>query len=102
MNELSMNEFTSLLHTVLALVFVLCLIWLCAFAARRFVPGVLAAGKNRRLQLLEILPLDARHRAVLLRCDTREHLLLVGDGKVCVIDRDLPIIDAAAPKDPAP
>lgn len=89
-----MSDFIPLYHAVLALAFVLGLIWLCAYAARRFMPGTVLAGKGRRLQVLEIATLDTRHRAVLLRCDAREHLVIVGDGKTCLIDRDIPAVPA--------
>ena len=96
-----MSDFTNFLHAILALVFVLCLIWLCAYVARRFAPATLLSGKGRRLQVIEAMTLDTRHRAVLLRCDTREHLLVVGDGKVCVVDRDLPPTASIESKEPA-
>ncbi len=96
-----MNDFTPIFHAILALAFVLGLIWLCAYAARRFAPGVLLAGKNRRLQVLEVAALDARHRAVLLRCDAREHLVIVGEGNTCLVDRDLPAVGIPAPKETA-
>jgi flagellar protein FliO/FliZ len=46
-------------------------------------PG--GAAKDRRLQLVESLPLDARRRLVLVRCDQREHLLLLGGNEDIVI-----------------
>jgi flagellar protein FliO/FliZ len=97
-----MSDFTSFLHATLALAFVLSLIWLCAYAARRFAPGMVMPGKNRRLKVVEAAPLDARHRAVILRCDGREHLVIIGEGKVCLVDRDIPIPDFVIPTDAAP
>jgi len=87
-----MTEIGTLLQTLLALGFVLCLIGLCALAARRFMP-LLAKGlptRQRRLQVVEILPLDPRNRAVILRCDAREHLLVLGEGGVTVVPHDCP------------
>jgi flagellar protein FliO/FliZ len=65
-----------------ALLFVLGLIALVAWLARRFRLGPGApAGAARRLAVLETLPLDARRRLVLIRRDDTEHLLLLGaDG----------------------
>jgi flagellar protein FliO/FliZ len=65
-----------------ALLFVLGLIALVAWAVRRFRLGVGATpGAARRLAVLEILPLDARRKLVLIRRDDAEHLLLLGtDG----------------------
>lgn len=96
-----MSDFTSFLHATLALVFVLCLIWLCSYAARRFAPGMAMPGKNRRLKIMEAAPLDARNRAIILRCDGREHLVILGEGKVCLIDRDIPVPDYTISPDAA-
>lgn len=65
-----------------ALLFVLGLIALVAWLARRFRLGMgPAPGPARRLAVLETLPLDARRKLVLIRCDETEHLLLLGaDG----------------------
>jgi flagellar protein FliO/FliZ len=61
-----------------ALLFVLGLIALTAWLARRFRLGPGApAGTGRRLAVLETLPLDARRKLVLIRRDATEHLLLL-------------------------
>jgi flagellar protein FliO/FliZ len=79
-----MSDFASLLQAIFALCFVLCLIGLTAILLRRYMPLLTAklTAPNRRLQILETLPLDARHRVILLRCDMTEHLLVVGEGGV--------------------
>jgi len=46
--------------------------------------------KQRRLQIVESLPLDGKRRAVLMRCDEREHLLLLGGQNDIVVDANLP------------
>jgi len=64
-----------------ALVFVLALIGGAAVLARRF--GMLSgvrAGQQRRLKVVESLMIDARRKILIVRCDEREHLLLIGDG----------------------
>ncbi len=63
-----------------ALVFVLALIALLAWLAKRFgFAGAFARpGSARRLSIVESLSLDARHRLVLIRRDTSEHLVLLG------------------------
>lgn len=65
-----------------ALLFVLGLIALVAWLARRLRLGPAAAmSPARRLAVLETLPLDARRKLVLVRRDDTEHLLLLGtDG----------------------
>jgi flagellar protein FliO/FliZ len=61
-----------------ALLFVLGLIGLTAWLARRFRLGTGAPhGAARRLAVLETLPLDARRKLVLIRRDASEHLLLL-------------------------
>lgn len=82
-----MNDFSPLLQAIIGLIFVLCLIGLCAVAARRYAPLLTKTlqHKNRRLQLLEVLPLDPRHRAILLRCDGQDHLIIVGEGGTTLI-----------------
>ena len=69
------------LRFLAALAFVLGLIALFAWAARRWRLGTAAPGAARRLAVVEILPIDPRRKLVLVRCDRREHLLLLGqDG----------------------
>ena len=51
--------------------------------ARRFAPLAVLRLKTpteRRLALVESLMLDPQRRLVLVRCDGREHLLLLGEG----------------------
>jgi flagellar protein FliO/FliZ len=78
-----------ILRFILALLFVLGLIGLFAWAARRFgLTGRLAPaiGKTRRLKVLEMQPLDPKTRLVLIRRDDVEHLVLVGPGGGLVVE----------------
>lgn len=45
--------------------------------------------RRRRLQIVEILPLDARRRAILLRRDDREHLVILGTQGETVIETNI-------------
>lgn len=65
-----------------ALVFVLALISLLAWLARRFGYGgaFTRPRADRRLSVVESLSLDARHRLVLVRRDAVEHLILLGSA----------------------
>lgn len=78
---------TDYLRFVLALVAVLGLIALFAWAARRFRLGGLAGSTmtSGRLAIVETLPIDGRQRLVLIRRDDREHLLLIGQERSIVI-----------------
>lgn len=94
-----MSDFIAILQTAAALLFVLSLILLCAAAIKRYAPrGFIPQGRTRRLRIVETLPLDPRHRAVLLRCDNQEHLLVIGDnGTTAVTNRPaMTLIDDTA------
>ena len=72
---------------LVSLVFVLGLIGLFAWLLRRFgPPGRLRGPGRRRLSIVEILPVDARRRLVLLRRDGKEHLILLGHTQDLVIE----------------
>lgn len=86
----------------LALAFVLALIAGLAALVRRSGFGErLAATPSsagaRRLSLVEVRPLDAKHKLVLLRRDDREHLVLLGATSDLLIESDIP----APPGEPA-
>jgi flagellar protein FliO/FliZ len=90
-----------LLRAVLALVLVLGLIGGATWAARRFGPAMWFGARpksNRSLGLIESLPLDARHRLVLVRRGERQHLLLIGPSHSVVIEDGI----AAPPAPPEP
>ncbi|MBY0428517.1 MAG: flagellar biosynthetic protein FliO, partial [Alphaproteobacteria bacterium] len=65
------------------------------YGARLGLPMVLKQGKSR-LQLMDVMPLDARHRMVLVRRDDVEHLLLLGGTQPVVVETNIP------PKAPSP
>ena len=78
-----------ILRFLLALLVVLGLIGLFAWAARRF--GLssrlgTAVGKSRRLRVVEVTALDPKTRLVLLRRDEVEHLVLLGPAGGMVIE----------------
>jgi flagellar protein FliO/FliZ len=73
-----------------ALLLVVGLILALAWTARRLgLMGRLAAvgGRQRRLAIVEVLPLDGKRRLVLLRRDGAEHLILLGLGGDIVVER---------------
>ncbi len=76
---------------VAALVFVLGLIGIIALLARRLVPGARTVnrGKKRRLALIEVLPLDAKRRLVLVRRDDTEHLIVLSPNGDVVVERNI-------------
>ena len=67
-------------RAIFALIATLALIVGAAYAARRL--GMLQPESQgpKRLKVSESLMLDPRRRLVIVRCDEREHLLLLGPG----------------------
>ncbi len=85
-----MNLF-DLARAIFGLVFVLGLIGLVAWAARRYAPQLLArlsAERGaRRMQVVETLVLDPARRLVLVRVDNEERLLILGEGRELIEPR---------------
>ncbi len=72
-------------RSLFALLATLGLILAVAWGARKL--GMLQVNPNapRRLKVSESLMLDPRHRLVIVRCDAREHLLLLGPAGDVVV-----------------
>ncbi len=87
-----------LARALFALLLTLGLIGLAAVAARRFGPEWLTRLQRpkaqRRLSIVETLPLDPARRLVLVKLDSTERLLLLGEGRLLAEA-------AAAPTPPA-
>lgn len=90
-------DFLLLLRAVFALAVTLGLIGLAAVAMRKYGPDAIARlavlKRDRRLTLIESLPLDPARRLVLVSLDGRERLILLGEGHL--------LADTAPPKRPA-
>ncbi len=84
------------MQAVLALIFVLALIGGLTVVARRFGFGYrrVSRGGARRLSIVEIMPVDAKRRLVLLRRDDHEHLVLLGATSELLVEGPI-----AAPPD---
>ncbi len=76
------------LRSVAALALVIGLILGGLWLVRRFGLGAMTglAGGGRRLKVIESLPVDGRHRLVLVRRDGHEHLLLIGASSALVVE----------------
>ena len=74
-----------------ALIAVLGMIGLLALAARKAGLASASGGfiRQRRLQLVETLALDGRRRLAIIKCDDKEHLLVLGPTGESVIAHDL-------------
>lgn len=73
-------DWADYLRFVAALAFVLGLIGLLAWAGRRsgLVARPTVLSSESRLAVLEVRPVDAKHKLVLVRRDRTEHLILMG------------------------
>lgn len=71
-------------------------IGIAAMLARRtgLAAGAKGFARERRLALVDSLAIDARRRAVILRCDGREHLILLGQAGETLIEGNLPPLPA--------
>jgi flagellar protein FliO/FliZ len=89
-------SFADLARAIFALAITLGLVGLAAYAARRFGPEWMVRLQRpkteRRLAIVESLPLDPARRLVLVRLDSTERLLLLGEGRI--------IADVVAPAPP--
>jgi flagellar protein FliO/FliZ len=76
---------------LLALLFVLGLIGVMVFVGRRFnlTPKITSAKADRRLRIVEILPVDAKRRMILVRRDNVEHLVMLSTTNDVVIERNI-------------
>ncbi|MDE2465554.1 MAG: hypothetical protein KGO02_17845 [Alphaproteobacteria bacterium] len=72
-------DVVDLMRYVGALAVVLGLLGTAFVVARKYgLPGIVAPQGSRRLVVAETLMIDARHRAILLRRDDTEHLIIIG------------------------
>ena len=89
-----MNSSIDLLRAILALAFVLGLIWLLGAAIRKYgwrigLPTPMSPSRTRRLQLLEVLTVDNKNRLILFRRDDAEHLILVGQETAQIVETNI-------------
>lgn len=89
---------SDILRVVFGLVAVLGMIGLVALAAKKFGLAQMSGGlvRQRRLALVETLALDARRRLVIVKCDDREHLIILGQNSETLVE-SMAAAEAAAP-----
>ena len=91
-------DFSEIFRFVAALAFILGLIGICAVLARRFglAPGATSISAQKRLGIVEVRPIDARHRLLLIRRDGKEHLVMIGGDHPLLIESgiDAPVAPA--------
>jgi flagellar protein FliO/FliZ len=70
-----------------ALILVLAMMAGLGMIMRRFASShAFAASERKRLRIVESLPIDGRRRAVLIRRDDREHLIILGANGETVVE----------------
>lgn len=93
-------ELAEIARVFFALIAVLGLIGLAALAARK--AGLISASggvvRKRRLAIIETLAIDARRRVAIIKCDDKEHLVVLGANSETLVESDLdaPAIEPAA------
>lgn len=84
-------DYQDYLKFVIAFIFVLSLMGGLAFLLKRF--GLGQAGiispKNKRLKIIEVMPIDSKHKAVLLQRDETQHLVLFGANSDTVVETNI-------------
>lgn len=69
-----------------ALILVLGLMGGLALAMKYMNKGRFTPAHKRRLSLVEVLPLDARRKAVIVRRDDKEHLIILGTNGETLVE----------------
>lgn len=88
---MSEGDIPQILRLILALVFVLSLMGGLALLLKKLglSSTVSAPGSKRRVKVIENLQIDHRHRAIILECDSKQHLVLFGPNGDTVVDSDI-------------
>ena len=80
-----------ILRVFFGLIAVIGLIGATAIFARKM--GLVSASsvltRKRRLSVVETLAIDPRRKLLIIQCDNKEHLILLGHGGETIIDSDL-------------
>ena len=91
MEEFSLS--TTIIQFIFALGFVIGLLALFAYGAKRlgFIARVTVDNKSdkKRLDIVEIRPVDAKRRLVLIRRDDVEHLIMIGTDHDLLIENNI-------------
>lgn len=79
-------DLADLARAIFALALTLGLVGLAAVALRKYGPDAIARisaqKKDRRLRIIETLPLDPARRLIIVECDGRERLIILGEGRL--------------------
>lgn len=92
MEEISLGS--TIIQFIFALGFVIALLLLFAYGAKRlgFIARVTLNNDKsqvKRLNIVEIMPIDAKRRLVLVRRDDKEHLIMLGAERDLLIEQNI-------------
>ena len=96
-------EISTYFRFLIGLVFVLALIGILTWLARRYGPTrhtLRPRGSQRRIELVEMAPVDSKRRLVLVRRDGTEHLILLGASSDILIEAGITAPPRAEKPDP--
>ncbi len=92
-------EITTLLQYLLALLLVIAMMAALALILKLISGGRhMPLKKEKRLKIVEILPLDHKRRAILIQRDSQEHLLVLGHNSEIVVETNIKIVQTEAEK----
>ncbi len=83
-----------------ALICVLAMMWLLSFVLRKInnaQSGI--SGKNNRIAIVEQRMIDAKNKVAIIRCDGKDHLVIIGQNGHTVIKGDMNIPSERNKKD---
>ncbi len=86
-----MAELPELIRLLLALAIVIALMGGLALVLKKLglANSMPQAKGDKRLKLVETLPLDARRRLMIVACDNTEHLVLIGTDDTIVVQTNI-------------
>ncbi|HNQ92147.1 MAG TPA: flagellar biosynthetic protein FliO [Alphaproteobacteria bacterium] len=86
-------ESTEILRFLASLIFVLALmggLWILLRKLGLNGPSMMTPVAKRRMKVVEVLPLDPRRKAILLRRDDTDHLVILGPSGETVVETQIP------------
>lgn len=93
-------DFTQYIQLGIALAFVLALMGLLSFILKKinFAQSGMA-NKNARIKIIEQRMIDSKHKIAIIRCDNKDHLVILGQNGDTVIKADMTIPPEKSKKD---
>lgn len=93
-------ESNQYIQLALALIVVLGLMWLFSLVLKKINNAQSGmTGKSNRLKIVEQRMIDTKHKVAIVRCDDKDHLVILGQNSNTVIKADMPIPPEKSKKD---